>query len=178
MTSPTQGGNYANNSSVTLAVDAVSPDSPISRVTFYWGPVPLGVVTTPPYTFNASFGAGTQSVYALVEAPFTTGALTAPVTFTVGGAGSGPSIKLTSPTEGQQFYAPATIPLAVALTDPNHVITKVEYVWSININGGVVASSTQAPFAATWPGVGAGHYVLTAVGYLRGREGHVDAGWR
>ena len=168
MSSPTQGGSYPNNGSITLAVDAVSPDSPISRVTFYWGPVPLGVLTTPPYTFNASFGAGTQSVYALVEAPFTSGALTAPVTFTVGGAGSGPGIKLTSPAEGQQFYAPATIPLAVTLTDPNHVISKVEYVWTININGGVVASSTQAPFAATWPSVGAGHYVLTAVGYFAG----------
>ena len=168
MTSPTQGGNYANNSSVTLAVDAVSPDSPISRVTFYWGPVPLGVVTTPPYAINVPFGSGTGSVYALVEAPFTSAALTAPVTFTVGGAGSGPAIKLSSPGEGQQFYAPATIPLAVALTDPSHVITKVEYVWSVNVNGGVVASSTQAPFAVTWPSVGMGHYLLTAVGYYAG----------
>ena len=127
----------------------------------------LGTDTTPPYTFNAFFSAGVQNVYALVQGASGGQVFTTPVTFTVGGAGSGISIKMSSPTDGQQLYAPPNIPLAVTVTDPAHSLTRVEYCWCTNINGGVIATSTQAPWTASWA-TGAGDYILSAIGYYAG----------
>ncbi len=166
MTSPAPGTSYGGV--VLLTVDAVAPDSTIARVDFYSGNWLLGSATAPPYSINASFNPGVQSVYAVVSAPFTATAVTAPVTFTVTGAASGTGIKLSSPIEGQRFNAPANIPLAVTLNDPGRIITRVEYYWTVNINGGLIASSTQAPWTATWSGVGVGEYWVTAVGIYAG----------
>ncbi len=166
MTSPTPGASYS--SAVTLAVDAVAPDSTIAKVDFYSGNILLGSRTSPPYAIGAAFSSGAQSVYAVVTAAFSPTVITTPVSFTVNGAASGTSIKLTSPVDGQTLYAPAAIPLAVNLADPNHIVTRVEYYWSVNINGGLIASSTQAPWSATWSGVGVGEYWITAVGVYAG----------
>jgi len=153
---------------VTISIDAMAIDGAISRVLFYSGPSLLGTVTAPPYKITTAFNAGTQNVYALVQVFGTSGTFTKPVTFSVAGTGSATNIKLTSPTDGQQFFAPANIPLAIAVTDPGNIITRVEYYWSVNINGGLVATATKAPWTTSWPGVGVGTYVLTAVGYYAG----------
>ncbi|HMA25141.1 MAG TPA: Ig-like domain-containing protein, partial [Gemmatimonadaceae bacterium] len=166
MTSPVQGATYG--SSVTLSVDAVAPDSMIGKVAFYSGSTLLGSTTTPPYSIGASFHSGVQRVYALVQGPFSGSTITVPITFNVSGLASGTSIEFTSPYDGQTLYAPADIPLAVAVTDPSHLITRVEYYWSVNINGGLVATAAQAPWTAAWTGVGAGEYWLTAVGVYAG----------
>ena len=166
MTSPVAGSTISNP--ITISVDAMAIDGAISRVLFYSGPALLGTVTTPPYKITTAFNAGTQNVYALVQVFGTSGTFTAPVTFAVTGTGGATGIKMSSPADGQQFYAPANIPLAVSVTDPGNIITRVEYYWSVNINGGLVATATQAPWGASWSGVGAGTYVLTAVGYYPG----------
>ena len=166
MTSPTASATYG--SGVTLTVDSIAPDEAIARVDFYSGNTPLGTVLAPPWSIGANFSPGVQSVYAVVTAQHSKTAITTPVTFTVSGAASGTSIKLTSPIEGQRFNDPATIPLAVSLTDPGGIITRVDYYWSININGGLIASSTHAPWSATWSGGGIGEYWLTAVGTYAG----------
>jgi len=107
-------------------------------------------------------------VYALAQATLGGSVFTVPINFTVSGPASGTSIKLTSPSDGQVLYAPANIPLAVELSDPSHLVTRVDYYWSVNINGGLVATATQAPWTASWSGVGIGEYWLTAVGTYAG----------
>jgi hypothetical protein len=166
MTSPTPGASYSG--AVTLAVDALAPDSAIARVDFYAGNTLLGTDTASPYSIGAALSPGVQSVYAVVTAPFTASIVTTPVTFTVNGAASGTSVKLGSVSDGQVFYAPAGIPLGVTLTDPGGIVTRVEYYWSVNVNGGLIASATSAPWTATWSGVGVGEYWLTAAGVYAG----------
>jgi hypothetical protein len=167
MTSPTQGASYSAGMWVTLSVDAMAPDDLITQVSFYSGGTLLKTLTAPPYTFSGAFASGTQSVYALVQSWFSY-AVTPAVSFSVGGAASGASIALTAPVDGQRFAAPASVPLAASLTDPGGIITRVDYFATVNVSRGLKASSTQAPWTATWPNVAAGDYVMTAEGVYSG----------
>jgi regulation of enolase protein 1 (concanavalin A-like superfamily)/phosphatidylserine/phosphatidylglycerophosphate/cardiolipin synthase-like enzyme len=69
-----------------------------------------------------------------------------------------PSITITSPSSGASFTAPASIPLAVNATDPDGFVARVDYF----ANSNPIASSTTAPFTATWLNAPAGTYSVTA----------------
>ena len=69
-----------------------------------------------------------------------------------------PSVTLTSPTEGASFSAPATIPLSAAASDSDGTVASVSYYLGATLIGTV----TSAPYSASWSGVAAGSYTLTA----------------
>jgi subtilisin family serine protease len=73
---------------------------------------------------------------------------------------SGPTVGLTSPTEGSSYIAPAAIPLSADASDADG-ISKVEFYQGATL----VASKTGAPYTATWASVPAGSYTLTAKAY-------------
>lgn len=89
---------------------------------------------------------------------------TVPLTFVItpttpAGINQLPIITLTQLTTGQSFIAPATIELKAAASDPDGIITKVEF-----FNGAVkLGEDTSAPYAFTWPEVDVGTYTLKAV---------------
>ncbi len=163
MTSPSPTGTYTTNTPITLSVEAYSPDHAISQVQFYEGPYLIATVTQPPFSITGYSAAGQQTYHAIALIPFG-GAVTTPVTINVTGSGGGASVALTSPTEGQQFNAGMNIPLSVNVSDPGHLIKQMSYFVGDQPNATVVASSTQAPYTASWNGVVAGSYTLTAVG--------------
>jgi sulfur relay (sulfurtransferase) complex TusBCD TusD component (DsrE family) len=71
---------------------------------------------------------------------------------------SGPTITLTSPSNGANYPAPATINLAASVTANGHTITKVQF-----YNGSsLLGESASAPYTFTWSNVGSGSYTLTA----------------
>ena len=72
-----------------------------------------------------------------------------------------PIVKVTSPTAGATFTAPATITLAADAVDPDGEIARVEFF----ANGQHVATELAAPYLLNWPSVPAGTYTLTAVAY-------------
>ncbi len=67
-----------------------------------------------------------------------------------------PSVQLFAPTSA---LAPATIALSATAGDADGAVTRVDFY----ANGQLVASDTSSPFTATWTGVPAGFYNLTAV---------------
>jgi hypothetical protein len=71
-----------------------------------------------------------------------------------------PTVSLTSPANGAQFTAPATINLAAtaAATTSGASITRVEFFQGATRLG----EDTTAPYTFSWTGVGAGVYTLTA----------------
>jgi hypothetical protein len=69
------------------------------------------------------------------------------------------TVSVTSPTQGQNFAAPATIPLTASASSING-ISKVDYF----ANGSPIGTSTMSPsYSVSWGPVAAGSYSLTAV---------------
>ena len=85
-------------------------------------------------------------------------AVVAGLFFGPAGAPSAPSVSLTSPAPGAGFGAPATINLSATATDDGAVTHVAFYA-----NGTLIGSDATSPYAATWTGVPAGSYSLTAV---------------
>ncbi|MEU8140843.1 glycoside hydrolase family 48 protein [Nonomuraea sp. NPDC048901] len=94
-----------------------------------------------------------------------TGSNPKPTAFTVngvtcGGAGVNkpPTVALTSPSAGQTFAAPATVPIAATAADSDGTIAKVDFYQGTTL----LNSDTAAPYAYSWPNVPAGSYSITA----------------
>jgi sulfur relay (sulfurtransferase) complex TusBCD TusD component (DsrE family) len=69
-----------------------------------------------------------------------------------------PTIALTSPLNGSNFTAPATINLAASISANGHSITKVQF-----YNGAtLLGEDTSAPYNWSWTNVSAGSYSLSA----------------
>jgi hypothetical protein len=81
----------------------------------------------------------------------------APVAVTVTG-GAAPVVSLTAPAAAASFTAPATIGLSATASEAGGSIAKVEFF----ANGSLVGTTTTSPYNATWSGVAAGNYTLTA----------------
>ncbi|MEW9549909.1 glycoside hydrolase family 48 protein [Nonomuraea sp. NPDC050783] len=88
-----------------------------------------------------------------------------PTSFTVngttcGGPGNGnaPTVSLTSPTAGQTFTAPATVPIAAEAADSDGTVTKVDFFQGSTLLG----TDTSAPYSYSWTNVAAGSYSITA----------------
>jgi hypothetical protein len=76
-------------------------------------------------------------------------------------AASGPSLSLSSPTNGQFFVATTPLPLAVSVTNTTHSLVQVQY---YNNGATLVGSSSTAPsYNASWSGAPVGTNLLTAV---------------
>ena len=74
----------------------------------------------------------------------------------------GPTVTITSPTNGTQFSAPANISIVASASAVDGTITKVEFY----TNGVKLSESTSAPYTANWTNVHAGtNQSLTAVAW-------------
>ncbi len=69
-----------------------------------------------------------------------------------------PTVAVTNPANGANFVAPATIALEADATDPDGVVTQVEFFAGSTLIG----TSLAAPYSVSWPDVGAGNYTITA----------------
>jgi uncharacterized repeat protein (TIGR02059 family) len=116
-------------------------------------PVVYGDVVTVAYTKPSSnplqTSAGGQA--ASFSAKTVTNNLSAP-------ANSPPLINISSPTKSTAFIAPATITIDASASDPDGVVTKVEF-----YNGTAkLGERTSAPWSYTWKEVEEGSYTITA----------------
>jgi hypothetical protein len=92
-----------------------------------------------------------------------TGSNPKPTTFTINGTTCGgtnqlPAVALTSPTAGQTFTAPATVPMAATASDPDGTIAKVDFYQGSTL----VGTDTSSPYSYSWTNVAAGSYSITA----------------
>jgi hypothetical protein len=69
-----------------------------------------------------------------------------------------PSVSITSPADGADFNAPATITINAMATDIDGTISKVEFYQGSALLG----TDTTPPYSYTWNNVTDGNYILTA----------------
>ena len=69
-----------------------------------------------------------------------------------------PTVTLTSPADGSNYAAPASIPLAANVVSNGHTITKVQFYNSANL----LNEDSTSPYSFTWTSVAIGTYSLLA----------------
>jgi RHS repeat-associated protein len=154
LSSPANGSSFTAPASVSLAATAADANGTVSSVAFYNGSTLLGTDTTAPYTFNwTNVAAGTYSITARATDNASATTTSAAVSITVTPPNQAPVLTVNSPTNNQNFDAPATIQFAISASDTGGSIARVDV-----IEGGanVVASLTSAPYNHTWSGVPVG----------------------
>lgn len=137
----------------------------VAKVDFYANSSYIGTDTSSPYTVNWTGGqAGTYALKAVAtdSAGATTQSPSVSVVITpasVPTPPAPPNVALTSPSAGSAFTAPATITVNASATSSTGTISKVEFFSGSTLIG----TDTSAPYSATWSGVAAGSYSLSAV---------------
>lgn len=69
-----------------------------------------------------------------------------------------PTVSITSPTEGSNFSAPASITINATAADANGTVSKVEFFNGTTLLG----EDATSPYSYVWTGVAAGTYSVTA----------------
>ncbi len=162
LTSPSNGSNFTAPASIMLTADASDGDGTISKVEFFNGSTKIGEDLTAPYSFSWNGVAeGTYSITA--KATDNGGLSTSSQTVVISGvrgsiANLAPIAQLTSPSNGSNFTAPASIMLTADASDGDGTISKVEF-----FNGSTkIGEDLTAPYSFSWNGVAEGTYSITA----------------
>ncbi|MEZ5427134.1 MAG: Ig-like domain-containing protein [Pyrinomonadaceae bacterium] len=166
ITNPAHGDTFQAPASITIQADAGDPDDgdSIQKVEFVAygssvGNVPIGVDTQAPFeiTWN-DVPSGTWALYAY---PYDNHGLrgnTMNVVHVFVTEPGGPTVTLTSPTEGQSFQAGEYITFSV---DVSPSVTRVEYYK----DDALLAISTQSPFTKQVRFTETGDHAITAKAY-------------
>jgi len=164
MTSPTKGTPFDTPASLTLQASAMTATGGVQRIDYYkqtsGGLVTqLGSATTAPYTYIwANPPTGSYSVYAVMTDDRSRTWGSSFLGVSVLGPNQLPTVSLTSPVNGANLSAPATITFQAMAADSDGTISLVEFLQ----NGQVVATSNVAPYTAVLPNVAPGTYVFAA----------------
>jgi hypothetical protein len=70
-----------------------------------------------------------------------------------------PVVAINSPAAGSTYTAPATVSVTATASDPDGTVARVDFY----AGSTPIGSDTTSPYAASWSGVAAGTYALTAV---------------
>ncbi len=159
--SPQTGATFTTPVTISLFAGASDSDGTVSQVAFYQGSTLIGTVTSPPYAFNwVNVPAGSYTLKA-VATDNSGGATTSSlVNITVNDPppNNPPSVTLTSPLGGAEFFAPASITLKAAAADSDGSVAKVEFYQG----GTLLGTATAAPYGFVWTNVAAGTYSIVA----------------
>jgi hypothetical protein len=163
ITAPAANSQYTAPASIAINATATDPEGAMLSVDFYANQTLISRDTTAPY--SATFTTSTQGSYSLTAVAHdaagnstTSGA----VPVTVQGAGNQvPTVRLTSPTNGSTFTAPATIWLAATASDAEGPIARLEFYSGTTL----LWTEYNLPYEDSWRNVPAGTYTLTAVAY-------------
>jgi hypothetical protein len=160
LTSPADGSILTNPPSITLTATVNDPGVSIKSVSFYANDDFLGRETNSPYSLVWSNPPGGRFVlFARAVDQFDRSVLSAPVHITV--TDIDPVVKLTSPTNGQNFTVHQNITLAADASDPdtNATITSV----SFYANDHFLGTETNSPYSLVWSNAPSGFFFLRAV---------------
>jgi len=188
ITKPRDGADILGPTNITICATAVDPDrGTVTQVEFFENNKSLGVVTNVPPTYVTN----RHGVYPIINTSYCltwsnaqlgTYTLTAVATDNDGAKTTSqpvdisvvtnlpPRVKLVSPYEDATYFAPATVGICAAASDPYGSVRRVEFYAGTN-SLAVVTNSTAVTnyegicnvFCFTWNGVAKGAYTLTAV---------------
>lgn len=163
-TSPLNLSEYTTDQTVPFRCSPTDADGTISHVEFLNGTTVLLNKTSPPYEYDWDAPAGTFQLSVKVYDNNNAVTPSTPVSVHVSVPtipNQGPSSALTSPTNGQSYYAPASIYITSDAVDNDGTIDHVDFL----ANDVVIHTETLAPYGWTWADVPVGTYVLKAISY-------------
>ena len=139
------------------ATITVTGQDPCGALMFDYGDgrVIVYPITGLPYSHTTSWATGGQKTVQVIGQGNCVGTVSATVNVT---GNTAPTVSLTSPADGAQFLAPATISLSATASDSDGTIARVDYYSGPTLIG----SATAAPYSFLWTNVAAGQYSLTA----------------
>lgn len=158
ITAPANNASYPLGSQVTVTATKTGVGA---KIRFLQNSSEIGIDSVAPYV--ASFTPAAPGTYVL-EAELLSFAnnvlaTAAPVTITVTGSNTAPTIALTSPSAGATGTAAASFLLSADAADSDGSIASVKFY----ADGTLLNTDTTAPYSFSWTGVAAGSYGLTAV---------------
>jgi regulation of enolase protein 1 (concanavalin A-like superfamily) len=161
ISSPASGSTFKAPATIGIQATASDTDGSVTRVDFYRGSTLIGSDTSSPYSATwTSAPAGSYTLTAIARDDDGATRTSAGVNITVSTtSNSPPTVSITSPASGATFAAPASLTINATAADSNGTITRVDFYGGSQLIG----TDTASPFSATWTGVGAGSYALTAV---------------
>ncbi len=188
ITKPHDGATILGPTNINICANAFDPDhGMVTQVEFFSSTNSLGVVTNTPTLYitnkcgvfaikNTSYNLTWTNVqpgaYTLTAvATDNDGAMTtsAPVNISVV-TNLPPVVKLISPYPGATYYAPATVGICAAASDPDGTVVSVEFFAGTNslavVTDGITVTNCKRvyeEFCYTWNGATQGDYTLTAV---------------
>lgn len=167
ITSPTNGAVITAKTLDITAVAADQDDS-IQSVSFFDGDHLLGNVTNAPYTLTwTNLHVGPHALFARATDAAGLSAFSKAVNISV--SDGGPTVQLTSPTNGAVFGG-GPITLTATATAAGGSVATVGF-WA---NGRPVGTASNAPYSVTWTNVPPGGYVLVARA-VDGQGFHADS---
>jgi hypothetical protein len=159
LTAPSPGTVFTSPATIALAATASDSDGTIAKLDFLRDSTVIGTTNVAPYAMTWSgVAAGTYALTARATDDRGAVATSAPVSVTIRPPNAPPSVALTAPADGATYTGPASVALAATASDSDGTVVRVDFL----VGSTVVASTTNAPFAATWSNVAAGSYALTA----------------
>ncbi|MFL5731214.1 MAG: Ig-like domain-containing protein [Cytophagaceae bacterium] len=164
ISAPANGASFTAPASVTITANASDADGTVSKVDFYNGATLLGTDLTAPYSFvwtNVAAGSYTLTAKATdnANAVTTSAAVSIIVSNTPPPANQAPAASITSPANGANFTAPASIVINASASDADGTVSKVDF-----YNGAtLLGTDVSAPYSFTISGAAAGSYSLKAV---------------
>ena len=160
VTSPHDGDTFNPNTTLDITAMAGSLQAAIKQLDFYDGSTLLGSSLSAPYSLPYTPSVGTHTLLTVATDANGTQGSSAPVTITVNPiVVPPPAVQITGPTGGTELFAPATVTVSAAASEPGGTIAKVDFY----SNGVFVGSTVSAPFVLTLKDLPAGTDTLTAV---------------
>jgi hypothetical protein len=158
LSAPAANARFTAPASIAVAASASDSDGTIAKVEFFAGATPIGTSNAAPYTATwSNVGVGSYSVTAKATDNAGGVVVSTAVPITVVN-NTLPTVTLTAPGSGGQYFAPATISLTATAADGDGTVAKVEFY----ANGSLIGTSSTAPYGIVWDGVAAGSYLLNA----------------
>ena len=155
-------GSYPYTASLTLQAVASDPNAGggITKLSIFAGSNQIATTTANTYSGNWSGAPGTYSFVAKAWDVGNAMTASAPISVTLL-ALNPPTITLNSPTSGQSFMSPTTVPLRATAVADGGPVAQVQYV----IIGGPTITLTNYPFSYDWVNPSAGDYSVQALAY-------------
>ncbi len=161
ITGPEDSEVFDEPATVAISADASDTDGTVTLVEFFSGSTKIGEASAAPFNFSwTNVGAGSYSLTAVATDDDGAQTTSAAVAITVNGIpNEAPTASITSPSNNDEFTAPATITINANANDTDGTVTLVEF-----FNGTTkIGEDNSSPFSFDWPSVAEGTYSLTVV---------------
>lgn len=179
ITVPTNGQMFAAPAEIDIYASANDAEGYVHTVEFFSGTNSLGITTNNPYSASpvnpfhvrwSNVPAGNYTLRAKATDDQGLSSMSEPVFIRVTGSENlPPFVRITAPTNGAVFKAPATIQIEATTVDRDGYAPMIEFFAGTNKIGEVRIDFIQAPppgepihFSFEWRDVPAGRYALTA----------------